>query len=203
MKKRPIAVLASGRGSNFQALAKACADPDYPARIALLFSDRRAAPALQYAKEAGIPTQYLSAKNFATRTEYDLAVSDMLQAYKPDFLCLAGYMRLLSPQFIKRWENIALNVHPSLLPSFKGLAAQRQALEAGVKIAGCTVHIVTQEMDAGPIIKQSALEVKENDTEETLSARLLPLEHAAYVEAVRLMALGKVKIAENRAVISY
>ncbi|MET0155843.1 MAG: phosphoribosylglycinamide formyltransferase [Rickettsiales bacterium] len=201
MTKRPVAVLASGRGSNFQALAKACASSDYPARIVALFSDRRAAPALEFAKAAGIPTQYLSAKDFATRGEYDLAVSDVLAAYRPDFLCLAGYMRLLSPSFVKRWEGKIVNVHPSLLPSFKGLRAQAQALEAGVKIAGCTVHIVTEEMDAGPIIAQSPLVVEEGDTEESLSARLLPLEHAAYVKAVRFLAEGRVKIENGRATI--
>jgi phosphoribosylglycinamide formyltransferase-1 len=199
MTKRRVAVLVSGRGSNLKALVEACAKPEFPAEIAFVFSNKPDAPALRYAREAGIPASSLSAKGFPSREAFDAAAADVVAAHAPDIVCLAGYMRLLTPAFIRRWPDRILNIHPSLLPSFKGLDAQRQALEAGVKIAGCTVHIVREEMDSGPILLQEAVPVPEGDTEESLSARLLPVEHRLYVEALALLAGGRVRTEGNRA----
>jgi phosphoribosylglycinamide formyltransferase-1 len=199
MKKR-IGVLLSGRGSNFEALADGIASGRIPnAEIALVISSREGAPGLERAKSRGIATRVIPSKGLQRET-YDRQVVAVLNEHKVDLVCLAGYMRLLSPYFVAAFPSRILNIHPSLLPSFPGLESQRQALEYGVKFAGCTVHFVDENLDAGPIVLQSAVPVKDDDTEDTLSARILQEEHRIYSEAVRIVLEGRYKI-EGRRVI--
>jgi phosphoribosylglycinamide formyltransferase-1 len=199
MKKR-IGVLLSGRGSNFEALADGIASGRIPnAEIALVISSREGAPGLERAKSRGIATRVIPSKGLERET-YDRQVVAVLNEDKVDLVCLAGYMRLLSPYFVAAFPSRILNIHPSLLPSFPGLESQRQALEYGVKFAGCTVHFVDENLDAGPIVLQSAVPVKDDDTEDTLSARILQEEHRIYSEAVRIVLEGRYKI-EGRRVI--
>ncbi|MFN8693274.1 MAG: phosphoribosylglycinamide formyltransferase [Holosporales bacterium] len=184
LKVRRIGVLASGRGSNLAALLSADLSP---ASIVCVLSDKAAAPALDLARQAGVEVvQHLAPKPFAgDRAAYDASVTAALREAGVDFVCLAGYMRLVSPGFVADWRGRMINIHPSLLPSFKGLDAQAQAIAAGVKLAGCTVHYVSEEMDAGEIIAQAAIEVLPGDTAASLSERLLPVEHRLYVETVQ------------------
>src|SRR6516162_8976441 len=194
MKKR-IGVLLSGRGSNFEALAESVAAGRIPnAEMAIVISNREGAPGIERAKARGIATRVLPSKGLERET-YDRQVAAVLDENKVDLVCLAGYMRLLSPYFVAKFPNRILNIHPSLLPSFPGLESQRQALEYGVKFAGCTVHFVDENLDAGPIIVQAAVPVKDDDTEASLSERILKEEHRIYSEAVRLVLEGKYKIA--------
>ena len=199
MKKR-IGVLLSGRGSNFEALAESIASGRIPnAEIAMVISNRDGAPGIDRAKARGIPTRVIPSKGLERET-YDRQVVAALNEGKVDLVCLAGYMRLLSPYFVAAFPNRILNIHPSLLPSFPGLESQRQALEYGVKFAGCTVHFVDENLDAGPIVLQAVLPVNDNDTEDTLSARILQEEHRIYSEAVRIVLEDRYKI-EGRRVI--
>jgi len=199
MKKR-IGVLLSGRGSNFEALADSIASGRIPnAEIAVVISNREGAPGLERAKSRDIATRAIPSKGLERET-YDRQVVAVLNEHKVDLVCLAGYMRLLSPYFVSAFPNRILNIHPSLLPSFPGLESQRQALEYGVKFAGCTVHFVDENLDAGPIVLQSVVPVKDDDTEDTLSARILQEEHKIYSEAVRIILEGRYKI-EGRRVI--
>jgi phosphoribosylglycinamide formyltransferase 1 len=193
MNKR-IGVLLSGRGSNFEALADSITANRIPnAEIAIVISNREGAPGLDRAKSRNIATRAIPSKGLE-REAYDRQVVAVLQEYKVDLVCLAGYMRLLSPYFVAAFPNAILNIHPSLLPSFPGLESQRQALEYGVKFAGCTVHFVDENLDAGPIVLQSVVPVKDDDTEETLSARILQEEHRIYSEAVKIVLEQKFKI---------
>jgi phosphoribosylglycinamide formyltransferase-1 len=197
MNKR-IGVLLSGRGSNFEALAESVAAGRIPnAEIATVISNREGAPGIDRARARGITTRVLPSKGLERET-YDRQVAAVLDENKVDLVCLAGYMRLLSPYFVAKFPNRILNIHPSLLPSFPGLESQRQALEYGVKFAGCTVHFVDENLDAGPIIVQAAVPVKDDDTEASLSERILKEEHRIYSEAVRLVLEGKYKIAGRR-----
>jgi len=197
MGKR-IGVLLSGRGSNFEALADSVAAGRLPgAEIAVVVSNREGAPGIAKAKERGIATRVIPSKGLE-REAYDRQVVAVLNEHKVDLVCLAGYMRLLSPFFVAAFPNRILNIHPSLLPSFPGLESQRQALEYGVKFAGCTVHFVDENLDAGPIVLQAAVPVRDDDTEETLSARILVEEHRIYTEAVRIVLEGKYKIVGRR-----
>ncbi|MCC5851035.1 MAG: phosphoribosylglycinamide formyltransferase [Verrucomicrobia bacterium] len=181
-----LGVLASGRGSNFQAIQKEIEAGTLDAEIAVLISDRAQAPALEIAAAHGIDAHALPYdKN--NREAFERAAGDLLEQAGCEWIVLAGFMRILTPYFINRFAGRILNIHPSLLPDFKGLHPQRQALEAGVKTSGCTVHLVTQDLDAGPIITQSEVPVLENDTEETLAARILVQEHRAYPEAIRIL----------------
>jgi phosphoribosylglycinamide formyltransferase 1 len=199
MKKR-IGVLLSGRGSNFEALAESIVSGRIPnAEIAMVISNRDGAPGIDRAKARGIPTRVIPSKGLERET-YDRQVVAVLDEHKVDLVCLAGYMRLLSPYFVAAFPNRILNIHPSLLPSFPGLESQRQALEYGVKFAGCTVHFVDENLDAGPIVLQAVLPVNDNDTEDTLSARILQEEHRIYSEAVRIVLEDRYKI-EGRRVI--
>jgi len=199
MKKR-IGVLLSGRGSNFEALAESIASGRIPnAEVAIVISNREGAPGLERAKSRGIATHAIPSKGLERET-YDRQVVAVLNEHKVDLVCLAGYMRLLSPYFVVAFPNRILNIHPSLLPSFPGLESQRQALEYGVKFAGCTVHFVDENLDAGPIVLQAVLPVNDDDTEDTLSARILHEEHRIYSEAVRIVLEGRYKI-EGRRVI--
>jgi len=197
MNKR-IGVLLSGRGSNFEALAESVAAGRIPnAEIATVISNREGAPGIDRARARGITTRVLPSKGLERET-YDRQVAAVLEENKVDLVCLAGYMRLLSPYFVAKFPNRILNIHPSLLPSFPGLESQRQALEYGVKFAGCTVHFVDENLDAGPIIVQAVVPVKDDDTEASLSERILKEEHRIYSEAVRLVLEGKYKIAGRR-----
>jgi phosphoribosylglycinamide formyltransferase 1 len=199
MTKR-IAVLLSGRGSNFEALADSVASGNIPnAEIALVLSNREAAAGIDRAKSRGLATRIIPSKGLE-REAYDRLVVAALNEAKVDLVCLAGYMRLLSPHFVAAFPQRILNIHPSLLPSFPGLEAQKQALDYGVKFAGCTVHFVDENLDAGPIVLQSVVPVEDGDTEETLSARILKEEHRIYSEAVKLVLGGKYKIAGRRVV---
>src|ERR1700676_3084840 len=194
MTKR-IGVLLSGRGSNFEALAESVAAGRIPnAEIAVVISNREGAPGIDRANARGIKTRVIPSKGLE-REAYDRQVVAVLNEHKTDLICLAGYMRLLSPYFVASFPNRILNIHPSLLPSFPGLESQRQALEYGVKFAGCTVHFVDENLDAGPIVLQSAIPVRDNDTEATLSERILAEEHRIYSEAVKIVMEGKKKIA--------
>jgi phosphoribosylglycinamide formyltransferase 1 len=199
MGKR-IGVLLSGRGSNFEALADSVAAGRLPgAEIAVVVSNREGAPGIAKAKGRGIATRVIPSKGLE-REVYDRQVVAVLHEHKVDLVCLAGYMRLLSPFFVAAFPNRILNIHPSLLPSFPGLESQRQALEYGVKFAGCTVHFVDENLDAGPIVLQAAVPVRDDDSEETLSARILVEEHRIYTEAVRIVLEGKYKIVGRRVV---
>jgi phosphoribosylglycinamide formyltransferase-1 len=197
MKKR-IGVLLSGRGSNFEALADSVAAGRIPnAEIAMVISNREGAPGIQRAESRGIRTRVIPSKGLE-REAYDRQVVAVLHEHKVDLVCLAGYMRLLSPYFVAAFPNRILNIHPSLLPSFPGLESQRQALEYGVNFAGCTVHFVDENLDAGPIVLQAVVPVEDKDTEESLSARILKEEHRIYSEAVRIVLDGKFKIEGRR-----
>jgi phosphoribosylglycinamide formyltransferase-1 len=199
MNKR-IGVLLSGRGSNFEALADSISSGRIPnAEIAIVISNRDGAPGIERANSRGIPTRAIPSKGLERET-YDRQVVAVLNEHNADLVCLAGYMRLLSPYFVAAFPSRILNIHPSLLPSFPGLESQRQALEYGVKFAGCTVHFVDENLDAGPIVLQSVVPVKDDDTEDTLSARILQEEHRIYSEAIRIVLEGDYKI-EGRRVI--
>lgn len=197
MNKR-IGVLLSGRGSNFEALADGVQAGRIPgAQIAIVISNQPDAPGLKKAQARGIPSRMIPSKGLQ-REAYDRQVVAVLQEYKVDLICLAGYMRLLSPYFVAAFPGKILNIHPSLLPSFPGLESQRQALEHGVKFAGCTVHFVDENLDAGPIILQAVVPVLDSDDEHSLSQRILKEEHRIYSEAVRIVLEGKWRIEGRR-----
>ena len=197
MKKR-IGVLLSGRGSNFEALARSAASGRIPnAEIAIVISNRENAPGIEKARAMGIEARVIPSKGLE-REVYDKLVVAALREKNVDLVCLAGYMRLLSPYFVAAFRNRILNIHPSLLPAFPGLEAQRQALEHGVKFSGCTVHFVDENLDAGPIILQSTVPIEDGDTPETLSERILAEEHRLYSEAVRIVLEGRYRIEGRR-----
>ena len=201
MTKR-IGVLLSGRGSNFEALADSVASGRIPkAEVAIVISNREGAPGLERAKARGIPARAIPSKGLE-REIYDRQVLVVLNEYKVDLVCLAGYMRLLSPHFVAAFPQRILNIHPSLLPAFPGLEAQRQALEYGVKYSGCTVHFVDESLDAGPIIRQAVVEVNDDWDEHTLSEHILKEEHRIYSEAVRIVLEGRYKISGRRVLIT-
>ena len=196
-----VGVLASGRGSNLQAILDACARPDFPARVVVVISDRERAAALERARGAGIEALFVNPKDFGDRDAYDARVTGLLQERGVGLVCLAGFMRILSPVFVRAWGGRALNIHPSLLPAFAGLHPQRQALDHGARVSGATVHFVDEGVDTGPIVLQSAVPVQPDDTEDTLAARILTEEHRLYPEAVRLFALGRLRIAGRKVII--
>ena len=199
MTKR-IAILISGRGSNMVALADAISSGSIPnAEIAVVVSDKPNAGGLELARDSGLKTAVIERRG-RSREEHELEIVAVLQAHQIDLVCLAGYMRLLSPCFIAEFRGRILNIHPSLLPSFPGLDAQRQALAHGVKVSGCTVHFVDDTLDGGPIIAQRTVPVLDDDTEETLSARILEQEHKLYAEALRLVLEGNYEIAGRRVI---
>lgn len=197
-----VGVLVSGRGSNLQALLDAAARPDYPARVVIVVSDKEQALALSRARAAGVEALWLNPKDFADREAYDLALVRELEGRTVGLVCQAGWMRILSPAYVRAFSGRAMNIHPSLLPAFPGLHPHRQALEHGVKISGATVHFTEEGVDTGPIIVQAAVPVEPGDTEETLAARILPVEHRLYPEAIRLFAEGRLKIVGRRVVVS-
>jgi phosphoribosylglycinamide formyltransferase-1 len=193
-----IGVLASGRGSNFEAIARAVASGAIPGALAVLISDRAGAPALSLARAHGIESLAIEAREHPGREAHDKAILGALEARGVGLVCLAGYLRLLSPGFVRHFAGRLLNVHPSLLPAFPGLHAQRQALEYGVRVAGATVHFVDEGTDTGPIVLQAAVPVRGDDTEATLAARILAEEHRIYPEAIRLFAEGRIRLDGRR-----
>lgn len=196
-RKKRVAILISGRGSNMQALVAAARAPDYPAEIALVVSNRPEAPGLAWAKEQGLPALALNHKLYESRGHFEGQLQSVLEVSRIDLVALAGFMRLMTADFVARWQGRMLNIHPSLLPAFKGLGTHEQALAAGVRISGCTVHFVSPEMDAGPIVAQAAVPVLCSDTPETLSARVLAAEHQLYPAALALVALGQASLRGN------
>lgn len=198
--RKRTAVLISGRGTNLQALIDAAADETFPAKIALVLSNVEDAPGLERATRAGIATRVISHRGYASRAAFDLEIERALKEEGIEFVCLAGFMRIFSDEFAQRWLGQIINIHPSLLPAFKGLKVHRQVLEAGVRISGCTVHFVVPELDAGPIIAQAAIPVLTDDDEASLAARTLTAEHELYPLALKLLAEGSVRLEGAQAV---
>jgi phosphoribosylglycinamide formyltransferase-1 len=196
--RKRVGILISGRGSNMAALIEAARAPDYPAEIVTVISNRPGAAGLERARVAGIKPVVIDHKRFATREAFDGAVEEALLADGVDLVCHAGFMRIQSDAFATRWVGRQLNIHPSLLPSFRGLKPQQQALDAGVRISGCTVHFVTPELDAGPIVAQAAVPVLPDDTADTLAARILTAEHRLYPLALQLVAGGKAHLQDGK-----
>ena len=195
-----LAILLSGRGSNFEAIANNVASGAIEASIAVVISNRPEARGLDIARERGLDTLVVPSKGM-DREAYDRRLIDGLRPFQPDLICLAGFMRLLSAAFVREFPNRILNIHPSLLPAFSGLDAQHQALAYGVRVSGCTVHFVDEYLDAGPILLQAAVPVHDRDTEETLSARILEEEHRIYSEAIRIALSGRYRIEGRRVIL--
>ncbi|MDJ0894901.1 MAG: phosphoribosylglycinamide formyltransferase [Alphaproteobacteria bacterium] len=193
-----LGVLISGRGSNLQALIDACAAPDYPARIAVVISNKPDAAGLDRAAAAGLTTQVVDHRGFGSKAAFEDALNDALLEHTVDLVCLAGFMRLLSAPLVEKWRDRMINIHPSLLPAFRGLDTHEKALAAGVRVHGCTVHFVRPEMDVGPILLQAVVPVLGGDDPERLAARVLAQEHIIYPEAVRLIAQGRTKVVDER-----
>lgn len=199
--RRRVGVLISGRGSNMKALIEAARRPGYPAEIVLVLSNRADAAGLGIAAAAGIATRVVPHRDFPDRAAFDAALDARLREAAIDLVCLAGFMRLLTPGFVASWRDRMINIHPSLLPAFPGLDTHARALAAGVRFTGCTVHFVRAEMDSGPIIAQVAVPVLPGDTEDALAARVLAAEHRLYPLALGLVAAGKVRVEGERALI--
>ena len=200
-RRLPVGVLISGRGTNLQALINACAEPAYPAEIVLVVSNVAEAAGLARSEKTGIATQIIEHGDYPDRAAFDRAMDLALRAAGVELVCLAGFMRVLTPAFCATWRDRLINVHPSLLPAFKGLHARAQALSAGVRVSGCTVHFVRPEIDSGPIIVQAVVPVRATDDAEALAARILVQEHRCYPLAVRLIAEGRVRVEGERVVI--
>lgn len=199
--RKRVVVFISGGGSNMVALADACAAPDFPAEIVAVISDKPTAGGLAKAAQRGIATHVFERRAYASKAEHEAAILAALAALSPDIICLAGYMRLLSADFIRPYEGRILNIHPSLLPLFPGLHTHQRALDAGMMVAGCTVHFVTEGMDEGPIVAQSVVPVLPGDTSDSLAARVLTVEHRSYAQALRLLADGTLRMdADGRVV---
>ena len=190
--KKRVAVLISGRGSNMTALIEAAKAPDYPAEIVGVFSNRAAAPGLATARANGIETASLAQSSFETRLDFENALTGILEGWAVDYICLAGFMRILTPEFTTRWQGKAINIHPSLLPAYKGLDTHARAISDGAIEAGCTVHFVTPGLDEGPAIAQARVPIEPGDTAETLAARVLGEEHRLYPQALAMLASGAV-----------
>lgn len=195
-----LGILLSGRGSNFEAIARDVQAGKIPAKIAVVISNREEAPGLERARERGLATRFIPSKG-KEREAYDREVVAALKEFRVDLVCLAGFMRVLSPYFVREFPRRILNIHPALLPAFPGLDAQKQALEYGVKFTGCTVHIVDEGVDTGPIVRQAVVPILDDDTVETLSARILKEEHRVYSEAICLMLEGRIRVDGRRAVL--
>lgn len=198
MARLKTAVLISGRGSNLQALAASCAAPGFPAEIALVISNQANAAGLEHAAKAGIPAKVVPHRDFKTREEFEAALDKILRAAGIELVCLAGFMRVLTSHFVDAWRGKLINIHPSLLPDFPGLDTHRRALEAHKRVAGCSVHFVIADVDAGPLIVQAVVPVLPGDDEAKLAARVLEAEHQAYPLALRLIAERRVRLAGNR-----
>ena len=200
-ERRKVAVLISGRGSNLQALIEAAEAADYPAEIVLVVSNVPEVQGLKRAEAAGIPTRVLPHRDYARREDFEAALSDVLRRAGAEIVCLAGFMRVLTAGFVGAWRDRVINIHPSLLPAFPGLDTHRRALEAGVKLHGCTVHLLREAVDRGPIIGQAAVALRPGDDEDSLAARVLDAEHRLYPRCLALLAAGRVRIEDDRAVI--
>lgn len=198
MRRLRTAILISGGGSNMAALVAAAGAPDFPAEIALVLSNCPDAPGLAKAQAAGIAVAAVDHRIYSGREAFERSMQIVLETWRIEFICLAGFMRLLTPWFIDQWRGRMLNIHPALLPAYRGLHTHARALADGVKIHGCTVHFVVPEMDEGPIVAQAAVPVLDNDTPETLGARVLTQEHRLYPHALRLVASGAVRVQGNR-----
>jgi phosphoribosylglycinamide formyltransferase-1 len=198
---RKTAILISGRGSNMEALIAAAREPDYPARIALVISNRPDAAGLDIARRNGVRVKIVDHRRFETREAFEAEVDKALEKAGVDLVCLAGFMRILTESFVGRWHDRLINIHPSLLPAFRGVDSHARALAAGVKIAGCTVHFVRPEMDSGPIVAQAAVPVLPGDTEDALAARVLAAEHRIYPLALRLVASARARVVGEQVVI--
>jgi phosphoribosylglycinamide formyltransferase 1 len=196
-QRRRTAVLISGRGSNLQALIEASARPDASAEIVLVVSNRADAAGLSHASAAGVETETIPHGAFATQVGFENAIDRTLHEHGVALVCLAGFMRVLSPWFVERWRDRLLNIHPSLLPAFRGLDTHRRVLAAGARFTGCTVHLVRAEVDAGPILVQAVVAVRPDDSEESLAARVLQAEHRCYPLALELMASGRVQVVDE------
>jgi phosphoribosylglycinamide formyltransferase, formyltetrahydrofolate-dependent len=194
MRRKRVAILISGRGSNMSALITAAKAPDYPAEIVGVFSNRAAAPGLEVAAAEGIATRSLAQSGYESREAFDMAISEVLEGWGAEIVCLAGFMRILSPAFIERWQGRLINIHPSLLPLYRGLDTHARALADRVTEHGCSVHFVTTGLDEGPVILQAKVPVSPDDTAETLAARVLAEEHGLYPEALRMLAAGEVSL---------
>ena len=200
MVKKRVAILISGRGSNMAALIEAAKVDDYPAEIALVVSNRADAAGLSRARDQGVATALVDHRNFGEdREAFERALDEILHANRIEIVCLAGFMRVLTPWFVGRWSGRLLNIHPALLPHFKGLDTHRRAIAAGAKRHGATVHFVVVEIDAGPIIAQEAIDVRDDDTEAALAERVLEVEHRLYPRALREVAAGRTKLTASRA----
>ncbi len=198
MSKKRVAVLISGSGSNLQALMDASKDPSYPAEIVLVISNKEDAYGLTRAQNAGIPTKIISHKNFSDRTQFDAVIHQTLIEHNIEYVCLAGFMRILTADFTKQWFGRMLNIHPSLLPAFKGMHTHQSALDAGVKIHGCTVHFVVPDMDSGPIVIQAAVPVLPDDTADILGTRVLAAEHQIYPYALKRLCDGTLTLKDGK-----
>jgi phosphoribosylglycinamide formyltransferase 1 len=199
--RQRTAVLISGRGSNLRALIEACARPDASAEIALVLSNRADAAGLDHASAAGIATEVIPHSAFSTQVGFENAIDRALHEHAISVVCLAGFMRVLSPWFVERWHDRLLNIHPSLLPAFRGLDTHRRVLAAGARFTGCTVHLVRAEVDDGPIVVQAVVPVRQDDTEGSLAARVLGAEHRCYPMALELLASGRARVIGERVVI--
>lgn len=199
--KKRVGVLVSGKGSNLQALIDACTDPLFPVSIGCVISNVASAYALERAQRAHIPSYTISQKEFSSRDAWESAITDTLHRHQTHIVCLAGFMRILSEGFIRSWPDCILNIHPSLLPAFKGLRTHERALQAGVRIHGCTVHMVRPQLDEGPILGQAAVPVWNRDTPESLACRVLDQEHRLYPDILRLFAQGCFHLEGERAVL--
>ena len=200
MKKLRLGILISGRGSNLNALINACQKTCFPAAIAIVISNKSDASGLEHAKKAQLKTKVIQHEDYPDRETFDKEIYNSLILENVDLICLAGFMRLLSKWFVEKWPSKLLNIHPSLLPSFKGLDAIAQTINSGVKVSGCTVHFVVPEMDEGPIIMQAALPVLNDDSVETLSARILAAEHKCYPKAVELIARRQLSVSNKKVI---
>jgi phosphoribosylglycinamide formyltransferase-1 len=198
--RRRLVILISGRGSNMQALVQACRQEDWPADISAVIASRPDAPGLQWARDAGIPTASVYHRDFAGREAFDAALADEIDRHEPDYVILAGFMRVLTPGFVQRYADRLVNIHPSLLPSFPGLHTHGQALATGVQVHGCTVHFVTALLDHGPIIAQACVPVLSGDTPDSLAERVLGMEHRVFPAVVRWLAEGRVSLTADHRV---
>jgi len=197
-----LAVMISGSGTNLQALIDACRHPEYPAEIHVVISNRPDAMGLKRAQKAGIDAVVIDHTKFEDRETFEEAIHTCLKDHRTQLVCLAGFMRILNADFVNRWRDRMINIHPSLLPSYKGLHTHARAIEDGVRFAGCTIHYVRPEMDNGPILMQTAVPISADETEESLAAKILPLEHQMYPAAVRMIADGKARISGGKVVYS-
>ncbi len=199
--KRKVAILISGRGSNMASLIEASKAPEYPAEITLVVSNRPEAGGIERAAEDGIATKIIDHRDYEDRESFEADLSAEIEAAGAEIICLAGFLRLLTADFVTRWHDRLINIHPSLLPSFKGLESHERALAAGVRIAGCSVHFIRAQMDTGPIIAQAAVPVMGDDTAESLAARVLSAEHILYPQALGLVASGQARVVGEKVVV--